>query len=130
MIKSTENKLKFSKTSTGWTIEHILNGYREQNENPIVVNLAKIASIIPVNNAWLERGARAVKRIKSRTRRSMKNDFLNASLHISLKGPTLHSKEADLEVSLERKINEYNYNMHIDSESNDSSFSDEEDDDK
>ena len=117
MIKSTENKLKFSRTSTGWIIEHILNGYREQYENPIVVNLAKIASIIPVNNAWLERGA-------------MKNDFLNASLHISLNGPTLHSKEADLEVSLSRKINEYNYNMHIDSESNDSSFSDEEDDDK
>ena len=35
-----------------------------------------------------------MKRIKSRTRSSMKNDLLNALIHILLNGPPVHSKVA------------------------------------
>ena len=91
-----ENKLKCRKTSTEWTLDHILNAHQENSDCPFIIELARIASIIPVTNAWPERGARAVKRIKSRTRSSMKNDLLNALIHISLNGPPVHSKEADI----------------------------------
>ena len=87
----SENKLKFKKTCTEWTIEHIINAYRADEEHQFVVQLSKIASIVPVNNAWPERGASAVRRIKSRTRNLMKNDLLNALMLISMNGPPLNS---------------------------------------
>ena len=64
-------------------------------EFPSVVHFAKIAAIVPVTNAWPERGASAVERIKTRTRSSMKTDLLNGLFHISINGPPVNSKEAD-----------------------------------
>ena len=89
------NKLKLNKTSTEWTLGHILNNYKEDEDYQKVVELAKIAEIFPVTNAWPERGASAVKRIKNRQRSTMKGDLLNALLHISLNGPKLGSPEAN-----------------------------------
>ena len=71
----------------------------EDDEHSLIIQLAKVASIVPVTNAWPERGASAVKRIKSRTRSLMKNDLLNAFMHISINGPPLHTKEADAFIS-------------------------------
>ena len=68
------NKMNFE-TSTEWTLEHILNSYKEEVDFPMVIELAKLPMIIPVTNAWPERGARAVKRIKNITRSAMKNDL-------------------------------------------------------
>ena len=89
------NKLNFKKTSTEWALEHIVNAYKEEVDFLIIVEFAKIASIVPVTNAWPERGASAVKRVKSRTRSTMKNDLLNALLHISINGPPSGSTEAN-----------------------------------
>ena len=47
----------------------------------------------PVCNAVVERGASAVKRVKTRMRSRMKNDVLSSMLHISLNGPLFHSQE-------------------------------------
>ena len=60
-----------------------------------ICELAKIALITPVTNAWPERGAIAAKRVKSRMRSTMKNDLQNSLLHISINGPSVNSKEAD-----------------------------------
>ena len=49
--------------------------------------LAQITLTVPVTNAWPERGASLVKRVKSRTRDTMKNDLVNALLNISINGP-------------------------------------------
>ena len=81
------NKLKLKKTTTEWTLEHIVNAYQGEVEFPSIIELAKIAIIVPVTNAWPERGASAVKRIKSRTCSSMKNDLLNALLRVSMNAP-------------------------------------------
>ena len=89
------NKINF-KTSTEWTLEHILNSYKEEVDFPMVIELAKSAMIIPVTNAWPERGASAVKRIKSRSRSAIKNDILNALLHIFRNGPPANNPEAEL----------------------------------
>ena len=90
-----DNKLKFKKTSTEWTLNHILNQYKDEKDFEKIVTLTKIANIVPVTNAWPERGASAVKRVKSRQRSSMKNDLLNALLHITLNGPPVNSPDAD-----------------------------------
>ena len=80
---------------------------------PKIVDLAKIAAIVPVTNAWPERGASAVKRIKSRIRSQMKNDVLNSLLHISINGPAVNSKEADNLISrvVEKYINQVHYKV-------------------
>ena len=41
----------------------------------------------PVSNAWPERGASCVKRLKTRFRSTLKNDMLQALLHVSINGP-------------------------------------------
>lgn len=49
--------------------------------------------IIPVTNAWPERGTGTVKPVKTRMRNNMKNDLLNGPLHILINGIKSHSNE-------------------------------------
>ena len=89
------NKIKFKMTSTEWTLEHIVNSFKGEVSFRKILEFAKLAIIVSVTNAWPERGASAVKRIKSRQRSTMKNDLLNALLHISMNGPPVNSPEAE-----------------------------------
>lgn len=41
----------------------------------------------PVSNAWPERGASCVKRVKTRFRSTLKNDMLQSLLQVSINGP-------------------------------------------
>ena len=90
-----ENKLKFKQTSSEWALEYIARAYREETDFSAIFELAIIALIAPITNALPELGASAVKRVKSCMRSTMKNDILNALLHISLNGPPANSKDAD-----------------------------------
>ena len=56
---------------------------------PLIVKLAEVALSAPITNAWPERGASAVKRIKTRLRNRLKNDMLNSLLHVSINGPAV-----------------------------------------
>ena len=49
---------------------------------------------MPVSNAWPERGASALKRLKTRLRNSLKKEMLESLLHISLNGPPVKESEA------------------------------------
>ena len=60
-----------------------------------LVWIAETILSLPVSNAWPERGASAVKRIKSRLRSRMSNQILEALLQISIYGPPV-SKAEDL----------------------------------
>ena len=55
------NKIKFKKTSTEWTLEYVVKSFKEEVSFPIIIEFAKLAIIVPVTNAWPERGASAVK---------------------------------------------------------------------
>ena len=90
------NKIKFKMTSTEWTLEHILNSFKGEVSFPKVLEFAKLAIIVPVTNAWRERGASAVKRIKSRQQSTMKNELLNALLHISMNGPPANGPKRNI----------------------------------
>ena len=99
------NKIKFKMTSTEWTLEHILNSFKGEVSFPKALDFVKLSMIVPVTNAWPERSASAVKRIKSRQRSTMKNDLLNALLHISMNGPLVNSPEAEHLIS--RVVEQY-----------------------
>ena len=92
--KLTSNYLKLNETASEWALQYIEKGFREDNYIYICES-AKIALITPVTNDWPERGASAVKRIKSRMRSTMKNELLNSLLNISINGPPANNKEAD-----------------------------------
>ena len=86
-IKS--NKLKLKCTATEWGLRTILRDFGETSEYPLIAEIARVALITPVSNAWPERGASAVKRIKSRIRSKMRNDVLRSPLFITLNGSDL-----------------------------------------
>ena len=53
---------------------------------PNIVFLAEICQSTPVSNAWPERGASVVKRLKTRFRSQIKEDMLMCLMHISING--------------------------------------------
>ena len=63
------------------------------DEFKIITFLAQVSLIKPVTNAWSERGANTVKRVKSCRRSTMINDLLNALLNISINGPAYNSND-------------------------------------
>ena len=77
----------------------------------VIVDLAKIAAIVSVTNAWPELGASAVKLIKSQTRSKIKKDVLNSLLQVSINDPAENSKEADNSLShvVEKYMNQVRY---------------------
>lgn len=58
-----------------------------------IVDMATVCLCQPLSNAVVERGASAVKRIKTRLRSTLKNDMLSTLLHISINGPGRRSPE-------------------------------------
>ena len=92
-INIKSNKLKMKQTATEWSLLYIVKKHQGQ-EFSLKHSTAVIT--VPVTNAWPERGASAVKRIKSRLRSIMKMDLLNTLLMILMNGPTNNSKEARL----------------------------------
>ena len=57
------------------------------------MQLAEVILSAPITDAWSERGASAIKRIKTRLRNRPKNDLLNSSFHISVNGPETGANE-------------------------------------
>ena len=60
---------------------------------PLLSNLAECCLSIPISNAWPERGASALKRIKTRLRTRIQNDMLQVLMQVSINGPPLHSDQ-------------------------------------
>ena len=60
---------------------------------PQIVDAAQICLSQPMSNAVVERGASAVKRVKTRLRSRLKNDMMASLLHVSLNGPNHDTEE-------------------------------------
>ena len=56
--------------------------------------VAEIILSAPVTNAWPERGASALKRIKTRLRSKLGDDMMFSLLHITINGPELGTSES------------------------------------
>ena len=78
-----------SKTPSEWLLEHMLSMQSTyQHLCPCLLELAEVCLSLPVSNAWPERGASCIKRLKTRLRSSLKNDMLQALMHIAINGPS------------------------------------------
>ena len=74
-------------TSTEWLLTKLCSIPSFKVMFPNLVKLAAVAQSLPVTNAWPERGASALKHIKTRLRNSLKDDMLECLLQISINGP-------------------------------------------
>ena len=80
-------------TTTTWALHHILKLPSYRHFYLLLSNLAECHLSIPISNAWPERGASALKRIKTRLRSRLQNDMLQALMQVSINGPPLHSEQ-------------------------------------
>ena len=76
-------------TPTEWLLTKLcgISSFRAMFLN--LMKLATVAQTLPVTNAWPERGASALKRIKTRLRNSLKDDMLESLLQIAINGPSV-----------------------------------------
>ena len=90
-----ESSVKSSLTPLEWALQQLFKMKSEYGYfYPLIVELAEVALSAPITNAWPERGASAVKRIKTRLRNRLKNDMLKSLLHVSINGPSVSTPEA------------------------------------
>ena len=87
-----------SVTTTTWTLQHMLKQPSYRHFYPALSSLAECCLSIPISNAWPERGASSLKRIKTRLRSRLQNDMLQALMQISINGPALHSDQCKVVV--------------------------------
>ena len=94
MLHPPHKKELVTKSPTEWTLEKMLSmRVTFQHFVPGLLYLAKLCLSLPVSNAWPERGASAVKRLKTRMRSRLKNDMLGAIMHITLNGPEVEKSD-------------------------------------
>lgn len=60
---------------------------------PPLLQVAEVCLSMPVSNAWPERGASALKRLKTRLRNLLKKQMLESLLHITINGPPVQESE-------------------------------------
>ena len=90
-IKSSKLRLKC--TATEWGLRTIVRDFGETSTYPLIAEIARVTLITPVSNAWPERGASPVKRIKSCLRSTVGNDVPRSLLFITLNGPDLYTPD-------------------------------------
>ena len=96
VLKPPQKKNLTSPTPTEWLLQHLLSmRHSYQAFFPHLLEIAEICLSLPVSNAWPERGASAVKRLKSRLRSSLNNDMLASLMHMSINGPELRTSQCD-----------------------------------
>lgn len=76
VVKPPKNKELTSQTPTDWLLHHMLSNQSTYSHFvPELLCLAEVCMSLPVSNAWPERGASAVKRLKTRLRSSLKGIY-------------------------------------------------------
>lgn len=91
-----------SATSTEWALQRFLRHKESYSRSyPLLLQVAEICLSMPVSNAWPERGASALKRLKTRLRNSLKKEMLESLLHIAINGPPVKESEAVINKAVE-----------------------------
>ena len=87
-------------TPTEYCLQHLLQLTTPFGPSfPLLTKLAEIILSMPVSNAWPERGASAVKRIKTRLRNRMSNKMLETVMLVNINGGDAISEDAEEIVS-------------------------------
>ena len=73
---------------------------------PGMLRIAEVCLSLPVSSAWPERGASAIKRIKTRMRSTIKDDMLEALMQISINGPKVRECTGVVKESVQQWLKE------------------------
>jgi hypothetical protein len=73
---------------------------------PHIIELAEICQSMPVSNAWPERGASTIKRIKTRLRSTLKQDMIMTLMNVSINGPKTENSQQVTEKAVKHWRNE------------------------
>ena len=102
--KPPKNKELTSQTPTDWLLHHMLSNQSTYSHFPAeLLCLAEVCMSLPVSNAWPERGASAVKRLKTRLRSSLKGDMLESLMHITINGPEVQECEGLVKKAVKKR---------------------------
>ncbi|KAK3107222.1 hypothetical protein FSP39_009772 [Pinctada imbricata] len=94
-MKETSQYLE-STTPTEYCLRHILQLATPFGQSfPLLSKVAEIILSMPISNAWPERGASAVKRIKTRLRNRLSNKMLETVMQVNINGPGTTSAAAE-----------------------------------
>ena len=93
-------------TPTEWLLTKLCSIGTFRVMFPNLVKLSAVAQSLPVTNAWPERGASALKRIKTRLRNSLKDDMLGALLQVSINGPPVSEAKEVVEQAIDLWLDE------------------------
>lgn len=81
--------------STELALDNLVGNASYASLMPLTASIADVALSLPVSNAWPERGASALKRIKTRLRSSLSQEMLAALMQISINGPQLGTSKCE-----------------------------------
>ena len=83
-------------TPSEWYLTRIVKQKHEyEHMCPKLTRLAELVLMIPVSNAWPEKGASKVKIIKTDLRNRLKNDMLEGLMHLTVNGPDICTDQYD-----------------------------------
>ena len=75
ILHPPKNRNLVSTTPTEWVLHQMLSQRATYVQSmPLLLQIAEVCVTLPVSNAWPERGASAIKRLKTRLRSTLKND--------------------------------------------------------
>lgn len=81
-------------TPTEWVLQRLASMRNTYiRVYPKLYFIAEVCAAMPVSNAWPERGVSTMRRVKTRLRSSLKNDMLEALMHVSINGPPASSTQ-------------------------------------
>lgn len=82
-------------TPTEWVLQRLASMRNTYiRVYPKLYFIAEVCAAMPVSNAWPERGVSTMRRVKTRLRSSLKNDMLEALMHVCINGPPASSTQA------------------------------------
>ena len=88
ILHPPKNRNSVSPTPTGWAL------HQKQ--------IAEVCLSLPVSNAWPERGASVVKRLKTCLSSTLKNDMLEALMQISINSPGIDECGSLIEAAVKK----------------------------
>ena len=90
-VKDGKSKI----TATEWLLNQLVRNKSFCNFYPSIVFIAEVALALPVSNAWPERGASALKNVKTKQRNRLTSHMLDSILHVCINGPPVESLEGE-----------------------------------
>ncbi|CAH3139715.1 unnamed protein product [Porites lobata] len=81
-------------TPTEWVLHRLIARKETYSQvYPMLYKIAQLCTMMPVSNAYPERGVSTLWRVKTCVRSHMENDLLEALMHVFINGPAVSSKE-------------------------------------